>query len=52
VFSAHGHIGSPATFTDGFRPALVTVAGLSLVGALAATGVRRRHLLAPEPVAA
>jgi MFS family permease len=43
VFSANGHLGSPATVTSGFRPALAAAAGLSVVGALTALGfgVRR-----------
>ena len=44
VFSANGHLGSPATVVSGFRPALAAAAGLSVVGALTAlgTGGRRR----------
>jgi EmrB/QacA subfamily drug resistance transporter len=44
VFSANGHLGSPATVVSGFRPALAAAAGLSLAGALTAlgTGSRRR----------
>jgi EmrB/QacA subfamily drug resistance transporter len=43
VFAANGHIGSPAAFTNGFRPSLIVVAGLSLVGAITALGVRSRQ---------
>jgi EmrB/QacA subfamily drug resistance transporter len=39
VFTANGHLGTPASFTSGFRPALAVVAGLSLVGALTALAV-------------
>jgi EmrB/QacA subfamily drug resistance transporter len=39
VFTASGRIGTPATFTDGLRPALAVAAILSLVGALASVGV-------------
>jgi EmrB/QacA subfamily drug resistance transporter len=51
VFAANGHIGSPASFTTGFRPALLLVAGLSVLGAVSALaiGERRRAVLA-EPV--
>jgi MFS family permease len=42
VFSAHGRLGSPATFDAGFRPALAVAAGLSLAGAGAAVAVGRR----------
>lgn len=46
VFSANGHLGSPATVISGFRPALATAAGMSVAGALAALGVggRRRSM--------
>jgi len=46
VFSANGHLGSPATLISGFRPALAAAAGLSAVGALTAlgAGARRRSL--------
>src|SRR5947209_1084910 len=36
VFAANGHIGSPASFTTGFRPALMVVAALSILGAISA----------------
>jgi EmrB/QacA subfamily drug resistance transporter len=44
VFSANGHLGSPATVISGFRPALAAAAGLSVAGALTAlaAGGRRR----------
>jgi EmrB/QacA subfamily drug resistance transporter len=44
VFSANGHLGSPATLISGFRPALAAAAGLSVAGALTAlsAGTRRR----------
>lgn len=59
VFSAHGHLGSVASFDAGFRPALAVAACLSLLGALTALGVtaRRRARLpggveaAPVPIA-
>jgi len=40
VFAANGHLGSAASFTDGFRPALTVVAALAVLGAIAAVGVR------------
>src|SRR6516225_4281851 len=43
VFSANGHLGSPATLISGFRPALAAAAGLSALGALAALGAGARH---------
>jgi EmrB/QacA subfamily drug resistance transporter len=42
VFTAHGHLGSAASVTSGYRPALVASAALSLLGAVAAMGVSRR----------
>ena len=42
VFSANGHLGSPATVLSGFRPALAAAAGLSVAGALAALGTGGR----------
>jgi hypothetical protein len=43
VFTATGHLGSPAGFTAGMRPALLVAAGLALLGAVAALGVSGRH---------
>jgi EmrB/QacA subfamily drug resistance transporter len=39
VFAANGTLASPAAFVAGFRPALIVVAGLALLGALTAVGV-------------
>jgi EmrB/QacA subfamily drug resistance transporter len=50
VFTASGRLGTAGTFTAGFRPALATAAGLSLLGALTALALRpavRRER--PEP---
>ena len=47
VFAAHGHTGSPASVTEGFRPALAVSAALSLLGAITALAVVTRR---PEPV--
>ena len=46
VFAAHGHLGTAASFTAGYRPALLGSAALSLAGALVAVGVARRR---PSP---
>jgi hypothetical protein len=46
VFAAYGHLGSPASVTDGFRPALAVAAALSLLGAVTALAIaepRRRQ---------
>ena len=51
VFSANGHLGSPASVISGFRPALAAAAGLSVIGALAALGVgapRRSQVANPQ----
>jgi hypothetical protein len=39
VFTANGHIGTPASFTAGLRPALVAAATLSLAGIFTALTV-------------
>jgi MFS family permease len=52
VFAAYGHLGTPASVTAGFRPALTLAAALSLLGALTALAIaaRRPQLAgAPEP---
>jgi EmrB/QacA subfamily drug resistance transporter len=43
VFTAYGHLGSPASVVSGYRPALAVSAGLSLLGAFAAAAVARRR---------
>ena len=54
VFSANGHLGTPVSFTSGFRPALATVAALCIVGAVSAVAVagRRRAATIAEPAIA
>jgi len=49
VFAANGHLGTPISFTAGFRPALALVAGLSAVGAVTALAVGGRRV---KPAAA
>ena len=39
VFAAHGHLGAPTSFDAGFRPALMMIASLSLVGVASAAAV-------------
>jgi MFS family permease len=39
VFAAHGHLGTPASVTDGFQPALAACAGFALLAALTALAV-------------
>src|SRR5215472_3535873 len=41
VFNAHGSLASPAAVTSGYRPALAVAAGLSVLGAATALGLRR-----------
>jgi EmrB/QacA subfamily drug resistance transporter len=43
VFSANGHLGTPAGFEQGFRPALAVVAALSVLGAVTALWVGGRR---------
>jgi nitrate/nitrite transporter NarK len=43
VFAAHGHLGTAASFTAGYRPAMLVAAGLSLLGALAAMAIGGRR---------
>jgi hypothetical protein len=50
VFAAHGHVGTPASFTAGFRPALAVAAGLSLLGATSALAVGHQRRRAADPV--
>jgi EmrB/QacA subfamily drug resistance transporter len=42
VFTAHSHLGTPAGFDAGFRPALAFAAGLSLIGVVTALLVPAR----------
>ncbi len=54
VFTANGHLGSAASFSAGFRPALGVVAGLSVAGAitaLAVSGRRRTAVQAEQEIA-
>ena len=39
VFAAYGHLGTPATVTDGFQPALAACAGFALLAALSALAI-------------
>jgi EmrB/QacA subfamily drug resistance transporter len=48
VFTATGHLSTPAQLAAGFRPALAVSAGLSVLGAATALAVTRRR---PRPVA-
>jgi EmrB/QacA subfamily drug resistance transporter len=43
IFNAHGSLAGPAEVTSGYRPALAAAAGLSVLGALVALGVRRQR---------
>ena len=54
VFNAHGSLANPAAVAAGFKPALAVAAGLSLLGALVAIGIRRNATAAssePRPEA-
>jgi EmrB/QacA subfamily drug resistance transporter len=51
VFNSHGSLAGPAQVTSGYRPALAVAAGLSVLGALAALGIRRARQVVPsQPV--
>jgi EmrB/QacA subfamily drug resistance transporter len=52
VFAGYGHLGTPAAFTAGFRPALLTTAAFALAGAFSALAVRPRQATAPAKQAA
>ena len=51
VFAANGHLGSPASFAAGFRPALALAAGFSVLGAISSLAVdsARRLPAAEQP---
>jgi len=40
VFASYGHIGTPDSFTAGFRPAMGWLAAFAIVGAISALAVR------------
>jgi EmrB/QacA subfamily drug resistance transporter len=48
VFTAYGHIGTPAGVTDGFRPAIAVSAALSLLGAISALLLKARVAASAE----
>ena len=53
IFTANGHLGSPAAFTNGYKPALAACATLSLLATLAALAIvpgRRAEARELEPV--
>jgi EmrB/QacA subfamily drug resistance transporter len=49
VFAANGHLGSVASFTAGYRPAMFVSAGISLLGAAAAVAIGRRAAAVATP---
>jgi EmrB/QacA subfamily drug resistance transporter len=48
VFASNGHIGTPSSFAEGFRPALLAVASLSLLGVFTALGLHGRSHATPQ----
>jgi EmrB/QacA subfamily drug resistance transporter len=46
VFASNGDLATPSSFTAGFRPALAVVAGLSVLGAIAALAVNKPRAVA------
>jgi EmrB/QacA subfamily drug resistance transporter len=50
VFAAHGHLGTPASVTDGFKPALAACTVFAVLAALTAVGITaRKKVEAPQP---
>jgi EmrB/QacA subfamily drug resistance transporter len=50
VFAAYGHLATPASITDGFKPALAACAGFALLAALTALAItppKTQHAPAP-----
>jgi membrane protease YdiL (CAAX protease family) len=43
IFSAYGHLGTPASVTAGFRPALWVCAGFAILAALSAIAITSAH---------
>jgi hypothetical protein len=43
VFSSYGSLGTPATVTAGFQPALWACAGLAVLAAISAVGITSRR---------
>jgi hypothetical protein len=52
VFSTNGHLGSAASVTAGFRPAMWACTAFAVLAALAAVGITSRHTKATAPVGA
>jgi EmrB/QacA subfamily drug resistance transporter len=55
VFAAYGHLGTPASVTDGFRPALAACAAFALLAAISALAIsppKTPHAPVLEPVEA
>jgi len=48
VFNSKGNLTNPAAVTSGYRPALAVAAGLSVLGACVAVGIRRTTLLGAD----
>jgi len=54
VFAANGHLGTPTSVTDGFKPALAACAGLAVLATLSAIAITSRTdepVPEPEPAA-
>ena len=50
MFTANGQLGTPASVTSGFKPALAACAGFALLATLSATAITSRtHAPVPEP---
>src|SRR6201996_867003 len=52
VFAAYGNLGTPASVTDGFRPAIAACAGFALLAAVSAVAITAPRIRpVPEPAA-
>jgi EmrB/QacA subfamily drug resistance transporter len=49
VFSTYGHLGTPASVTAGFKPALWACAGFAVLAAVSAVGITPRKPATPAP---
>ena len=49
IFAAHGHLGSAASFTAGYRPAMLGAVALSAAGSVASIAIAGRRRAASSP---
>ena len=51
IFAAQGHLGSAASFTAGYRPAMLGAVALSAAGSVASLAIARRRATGSSPAA-